>query len=157
MTFIARESAAPASGEPRHLTLVETARRDVSARAAEASELAPFAVEVQRRDHVAVVQPGGELDLATLEMLATAVDAAIAETLRATQDGMESPARLVLDLRGLTFIGSTGLHLLVELHRRSRREGFQLTLIAPLPPVDRAIQLCGLGDELPFVAAVDGV
>jgi len=154
MSLIARESAA--SGDRPELTLVppssDSARPVLSARAAEAGERESFAVEVQRRDQVALVEPRGELDLATIETLAAAVDAAIAETLRAALDG---PAHLVLDMRGLTFIGSTGLNLLVALHRRSQHEGFQLTLLAPPAPVDRAIQLCGLDQDLPFVAAVD--
>jgi anti-anti-sigma factor len=156
MSLIARESAA--SGGRPELTLVrpstDSARRVLSARAA---ELESFAVEMQRRDHVAIVEPRGELDLATIETLAAAVDAAIAEALRATLDGVDGTARLVLDLRGLTFIGSTGLNLLVALHRRSQHEGFKLTLLAPPAPVDRAIQLCGLDQDLPFVAAVDAV
>ena len=89
------------------------------------------------------MQPRGELDLVTVE------------TLRAALDGIESAERLVLDLRGLSFMDSTGLHLLVALHRRAQRDGLQLTLVAPAAPVDRAIQLCGLDQELPFVAAVD--
>ena len=115
-------------------------------------EVVPFAVEVQRRELVAVVQPTGELDVATIETLSAAVDAAIAETLGAALDGAERPPQLVLDLRGLTFIGATGLHLLVALDQRSQHEGFQLTLHAPPAPVDRAIQLCGLDRDLPFVA-----
>jgi anti-anti-sigma factor len=105
----------------------------------------PFAVEVQRRNDVAIVQPHGELDLAT------------AETLRAALDGIERPGRLVLDLRGLSFIDSTGLRLLVALHKRAERDGFQLTLVAPAAPADRAIQLSGLDQALPFVATADAV
>ena len=116
------------------------------------SELEPFAVEVQRREHVAIVQPRGELDLASIETLRSRLDAAIAETLRAVQDdGMETAARVVLDLRGLSFIDSTGLRLLVTLDQRAAREGFLLTLVAPPAPVDRTIQLCGLAQALPFV------
>ena len=144
MTLIARESAA--SADRPELTLVRPA-----------AERESFAIEVQRRDHVALVEPRGELDLATIATLAAAVDAAIAEALRAALDGVNGPAHLVLDMRGLTFIGSTGLNLLVVLHRRSQHEGFQLTLLAPPAPVDRAIQLCGLDQDLPFVAAVDVV
>ena len=116
------------------------------------SDLEPFAVEVQRRRHVTIVQPRGELDLATAETLRSTLDAAIAETLSAALDGMEHGARLVLDLRGLSFIDSTGLHLLVALDQRARRDGFQLTLLAPAAPIDRAIQLCGLDQMLPFAA-----
>jgi anti-anti-sigma factor len=112
-------------------------------RAIEMAELEPFAVDVQRRDDVAIVQPRGELDVATVERL------------RAALDGTEDAGRLVLDLRDLTFIDSNGLHLLVALHRRAQRDGFELTLLAPAAPVDRPIRLCGLDKALPFLAPVD--
>ena len=114
-----------------------------SARAVEVAGPEPFVVEVQRRDAVAIVQPRGELDLVTVEAL------------RAALEGIESTERLVLDLRGLSFIDSTGVQLLVALHRRAQRDGLQLTLMAPGAPVDSAIQLCGLDKTLPFVAVVD--
>jgi anti-sigma B factor antagonist len=158
----ARESGAPEGRA--HLTVGKPARwfsdqaqRAVSTCAAEKSDLEPFAVAVQCRDHVTIVQPRGELDMATVETLRATLDAAIAEALLAALDGFETGARLVLDLRRLSFIDSTGLHLLVALDRRARHDGFQLTLVAPAPPVDRAIELCGLREVLPFVAAVDAV
>jgi anti-sigma B factor antagonist len=121
------------------------------------SDLEPFAVEVQRGDHVTIVQPRGELDVGTVDTLRTTLEAAIAETPRAAPDGFETGARLVLDLRRLSFIDSTGLHLLVALDKRAQRDGFLLTLIAPAAPVDRAIQVCGLDRVLPFVPADDAV
>jgi stage II sporulation protein AA (anti-sigma F factor antagonist) len=121
------------------------------------SDLEPFGVDVQRRDHLTIVQPRGELDMATIETLRTALDVAIAETLRAALDGFETSARLVLDLRRLSFIDSSGLHLLVTLDQRARRDGFLLTLVAPAAPVERAIRLCGLDQTLPFVPAYDAV
>jgi anti-anti-sigma factor len=124
-----------ASSDGRH--------RPGSGRAVDVAGPEPFAVEVQQRDAVAIVQPRGELDLVTVEML------------RAALDGIRSPERLVVDLRGLSFMGSTGLQLLVALHQRAQREGWQLTLVAPAAPVDRATQLCGLDTELPFVAVAD--
>jgi len=111
-----------------------------SAPAVERAGLEPFAVDVQRRDDVAIVQPRGELDLATVE------------TLRAALDGIEGAGRLVLDLRGLSFIDSRGLHLLVALHRRAQCDGFQLALLAPAAPADKAIRAVGLDQALPFVA-----
>jgi anti-sigma B factor antagonist len=120
-------------------------RDRASPRAVEVAGLQPFAVEVQSRDDVAIVQSRGELDLVSVE------------TLRAALDGIKSAARLVLDLRGLSFIDSTGLHLLVALHQRAQRDGFQLTLLAPAAPLDKAIQLCGLDKALPFVAPVDAI
>jgi len=121
------------------------------------SDREPFAVEVQRREHVTIVEPRGEVDMATIETLRTTLDLAIAETLRAALDGFETGARLVLDLRRLSFLDSTGLHLLVALDQRAHRDGFLLTLIAPAAPIDRAIQLCGLDQVLPFVPAYDTV
>jgi anti-sigma B factor antagonist len=105
----------------------------------------PFVTEVERRDDITIVQPRGDLDVAT------------AGTLRAALDGLERTECLVLDLRGLSFIDSTGLHLLVALHQRAQRDGFRLTLLAPAAPLDKAIQLCGLDETLPFVEVVDAV
>ena len=105
----------------------------------------PFRVDVQRRNDVTIVQPQGELDLATVQ------------TLQAALDGVERAGRLVLDLRGLSFIDSSGLHLLVALHSRAQRAGFQLTLVAPAAPADKAIQVSGLDQALPFVAADDAL
>jgi anti-sigma B factor antagonist len=68
---------------------------------------------------------------------------------------MGSATRLVLDLRSLSFIDSTGLHLLVELHQHAQRGGVELTLVAPPAPIDRPIRLCGLDAVLPFAPAVD--
>ena len=101
----------------------------------------PFAVKVQRREEAAIVQPRGELDVATVE------------TLRAALGAVERAGRLVLDLRGLSFMDSTGLHLLVALHQRAQRDKCDLAIIAPAAPIDRAIRLCGLDEWLPFVDA----
>ena len=111
---------------------------------AEAIDLAcpsPFAVEVQRRDDVASVAPRGDLDLATVDSLSSALN------------GIDGAGRLVLDLRGLSFIDSSGLQLLVALHHRAQREGFELSLIAPASSAGRAIELCGLDKTLPFAPA----
>ena len=48
-------------------------------------------------------------------------------------------------------LGKTLFHL-VGLNQRAQRDGFQLALVAPAPPVDRAIQVSGLGETLPFVS-----
>ena len=120
------------------------------------SDREPFAVEVHRRDHVTIVRaPRRARHGHRFETLRTTLDVAIAETLRAALDGFETGARLMLDLRRLSFIDSTGLHLLVALDQRAQRDGFLLTLVAPPAPIDRAIQLCGLDQVLPFVPTYD--
>ena len=97
-------------------------------------------VDVEWRGDTAVVQPCGELDLSSVTML------------RAAIEGILAPSTLVLDLRGVGFIDSSGLHLLVDLQERAARDGFELRLIAPAAPVDRPIRLCGLDRRLPFVS-----
>ena len=47
--------------------------------------------------------------------------------------------------------------VLEALGQRARRDGFQLTLLAPLAPIDRAIQICGLDQTLPFAAPMDAL
>ena len=127
-----------------HRASIGPSRHTGSPRAVDMAGTEPFAVEVRRRDDVTIVQPRGELDLVTVE------------SLRAALDAIPRVGRLVLDLRGLSFIDSSGLHLLVVLHQRAQRDGSQLSLVAPPAPVDRVIQVCGLDTVLPFVAVVDG-
>jgi anti-sigma B factor antagonist len=97
-------------------------------------------VDVEWRDGASVVQLRRELDLATVDVL------------RATLDGLGACRSLVIDMRGLSFIDSSGLHLLVELQQRAERDGLELRLVAPPAPVDTPIRLCGLDERLPFVA-----
>ena len=158
MSFPARQSASP-EGHAQFTvakasrTSPDKARRAAPTRGTDVSEFEPFTVEVQRTEPVTVVRPRGELDMATVETLRTTLDVAIAESPGAALDGFDTGAHLVLDLRRLSFIDSTGLHLLIALDERAKRDGFLLTLIAPAAPVDRAIHLCGLNQVLPFVPA----
>jgi anti-anti-sigma factor len=99
-----------------------------------------FVVDVRWLAATALVQLRGELDIASIERL------------RAALDELGAPPGLVLDMRGLSFIDSTGLHLLTELHERATRDGFELRLLAPPAPADRSIRVCGLDKHLPFVA-----
>lgn len=108
-------------------------------------DLEPFAVDAHRRDDVAIVQARGELDLATVE------------TLRAALDDIKGAGRLVLDLRGLSFLDCAGLHLLVALQQRAQRDGFQLALLAPAAPADKPIKQLGLDQALPFAAPTDAL
>jgi anti-sigma B factor antagonist len=120
----------------------ESRRHTGLARAVDGTPPEPFAVEVDRRGDLTIVQPRGELDIASVH------------TLRAALDAIEIAGRLVLDLRGLSFIDSTGLNLLVALNQRAQRDGFELSLLAP-GAIKRPIQLSGLDETLPLVATID--
>jgi anti-anti-sigma factor len=52
--------------------------------------------------------------------------------------------RLIVDLRGMTFIDSTGLGVIVDLWKRSREERFDLELVRGPETIQRAFKLAGL-------------
>jgi anti-sigma B factor antagonist len=57
---------------------------------------------------------------------------------------------VVLDLRGLSFIDSTGLGLVLSLAADSTREGWSLSLIPGSTVVQRVFQMTGTEQRLPF-------
>jgi anti-sigma B factor antagonist len=58
---------------------------------------------------------------------------------------------LVLDLRDLSFMDSSGLGALMELYRRSVAEGWSLVLAAPQPQVTRLLQITGVDTRLTVI------
>ena len=84
------------------------------------------------------VAPVGELDLATSELL----EKQLHELRRA---GFE---RVVLDLREVTFIDSSGMRVVVTEHQVAEQAERQFSLIWGPPAVQRALEVCGLLDLL---------
>lgn len=85
------------------------------------------------------VVPQGELDALTA-----------ADTRRALGEALATGARhVVLDLRAVTFIDSTGIRLMVETEEGSRRDGHRFAIIDGGPPVQRLLEITGLSDEFP--------
>jgi anti-sigma B factor antagonist len=82
----------------------------------------------------------GELDLASMHVLA--------QELEELSDGAQS---LVLDLRRLQFIDSTGLHVLLRADRQLADTGGQLTIVRGPQSVDRLFRLTGLDTRLRIV------
>ena len=78
----------------------------------------------------------GELDLATAGRLEQAL--------------AEAGDAVLLDLRGLTFMDSTGVRLLVQAHLRSTADSERLTLLRGQAAVQRVLQLSGVDVLLPF-------
>ena len=97
---------------------------------------------VPERDAVRVC-PVGSLDLATVPML----DAQL-EELRGA--GFTA---VVVDLRRLTFVDSTGLRLLLRWTAAAREDGIDLGIVPGTPPVQRVFALTGTSGLLPFVTA----
>ena len=110
--------------------------------------LAPFWVDVHHVNGSVRVAPVGEMDAGTVGQ--------VEERLRESS-GAGTQHQLVLDLRGLKFMDSTGVHLILNWHALAVQYQFDFALIAGPPAVQRVLEVLGLTDRLPFrAAATDG-
>jgi len=106
-----------------------------------AGEFEPFRIDVEpERDSVRVA-PVGELDLATVDKLRAEVD-------RLRESGFTD---ITLDLRGVRFLDSTGLRLVLELDAAAREAGQQLALIRGSEIVQRIFVVTQVAERLHFI------
>jgi anti-sigma B factor antagonist len=103
----------------------------------------PFRCEVTPERDAVRVRPVGELDMDTAPVLEA--------QMRELRD--EGVRRLILDLRGLLFIDSTGLHLILHYDAEARRDGFALELVPGNRAVQRVFEVSGVAAHLPFADA----
>jgi anti-sigma B factor antagonist len=94
--------------------------------------------EITRNGGAAWVQPFGELDLDTVHRVEAALD-----ELRGA-----GCADMVLDLRGLTFMDSTGLRLVIRWDNAARENGFRFAIVLGQEPVQRVFRLTGMDGHL---------
>jgi anti-sigma B factor antagonist len=97
-----------------------------------------FRCDVRRNGSSAWVRPVGELDLDTVHHM----EAALAG-LRG--DGCGS---LVLDLRSLTFMDSTGLRLAIRWDTAAREDGFSFAVVPGADVVQRVFEITGMDEHL---------
>ena len=86
------------------------------------------------RDGAVTVSVAGEMDTFTAPTLRSALDVELER----------QPPELVLDLRGVRFLGSAGLAVLVETKKSAGARDTVLRLIATTRPVTRPLQVTGL-------------
>ena len=79
----------------------------------------------------------GELSLATVPGL----------TERLAEAELAAPSTLLIDLRGVTFMDSSALGVLVRARNRGRRHGCRLVLAVAPGPVARVLAITGLDRE----------
>ena len=101
----------------------------------------PFRCAVSETGGTVHVQPAGELDLSTVPLLEA--------RLRAALDG--GGRRLVVDLRELTFMDSTGLTLLSRWTFGARLDGYDFALIAGNERIQQLFAMTGLTPHFTFV------
>jgi anti-anti-sigma factor len=106
-------------------------------------EAARFQVDAQPEPWGVRVCPIGEIDLATVDSIRRKIDECVAA----------GCGRLALDLRSVTFMDSTGLHLVLDAQAAAREEGWELLVVEGPDSVQRVFEVTGLRDRLPFVDA----
>ncbi|MGS2615033.1 STAS domain-containing protein [Micromonospora sp. LZ34] len=96
-------------------------------------------VQISTADHAVEVRVSGEVDIATVGALRSALWAA--------------PARAVLrlDLSGVRVLSAAGVRALVAAHLRIRARGGELVLVGPDPTVRRVLRATGLYRVIPIV------
>lgn len=104
------------------------------------AELEPFRCEVEPDGATVRVRPVGELDLATVPL----VDAELAELWSV------GFTNLVLDLRALRFLDSTGLRMLLAWQAKSSADGVVFAVIPGPQVVERVLRVAGVADQLTY-------
>jgi anti-anti-sigma factor len=99
-----------------------------------------FHFEVRSDDRATVIAVRGELDLASAPALEEALN-------RAGDAG----GLVILDLRELEFMDSTGLGLLVRTNQRAAESGVRFALVKGRQQVQRLLSLTGVGERLTVV------
>lgn len=100
----------------------------------------PFEVQVERLGATARVILAGELDLTGKEAFT-----------RALAEAGEEASLVVVDLRRLDFMDSTGVHCILRANIESQRNGHRLAVIRGPEQVQRAFEVTCTEDSLPIV------
>jgi anti-sigma B factor antagonist len=101
----------------------------------------PFEIETSARGRRVELTLKGELDIASFPL--------VEERLREVEAG--GPATIVFDLRGLRFMDSTGLRVILAADKRARRDGWKIVIVEGPEAVHRVFRLALLDRRLDFV------
>lgn len=100
-----------------------------------------FRVDVRREEGGTVIALSGELDLASSPDLEEKLDEVFGSDVEL----------VVLDLRELEFMDSTGLSVLIRAHQTAEGAERRLYLVKGPPQVQRLLTLTGVGERLAVV------
>lgn len=108
-----------------------------------ATDVPSFELDVESGDAQVTFIPRGELDLATAPELEERVLGAVREAERT----------VVLDLRELTFMDSTGVRTIISAHHTAEETGADLRVVRPPrgSSVARVIEISGIDEALGLV------
>jgi anti-sigma B factor antagonist len=108
-----------------------------------------MSVEVMSEFHAAT-RVEGECAVLALE---GELDFAVQQQARAAIERASDARVLVIDLRDLTFMDTSGIHLLLETRDRCRASGRMLLIVRGSALVHRGLAVLGLEHEFEFVDA----
>jgi anti-anti-sigma factor len=97
-------------------------------------------VTAEPLEDACLIRAAGEIDLGTVDALRRELDVARMEAVT-----------VVLDLSDVTFIDSTGLHLLLKASHSSAVSDWGFFVVRPSEAVHRLIQLSGTADLITMV------
>jgi anti-sigma B factor antagonist len=97
-----------------------------------------FRVQVRTEDRALVFAVEGELDLASSPTLEQELD-------RVRDEDVDL---LIIDLRELRFMDSTGLHALVKANKRATEAGRRFAVVKGGAQIQRLLSLTGVGELL---------
>ncbi|MBV9605063.1 MAG: STAS domain-containing protein [Solirubrobacterales bacterium] len=100
-----------------------------------------FRLAARREGPVTVIAVSGELDLASSPALQEELEKVAAS----------DSTTLIIDLRELDFMDSTGLSVLVRAHQRIEEQGRQLAMVRGPQQVQRLLSLTGVAERLTLV------
>ena len=104
-----------------------------------------FNLETHERDGLTLVELEGELDLSTSSRLAGELDALAG-----------ADRRIVLDLRRLQFMDSSGLAVILRNYQRAKDGGYDLVVVRGPEPVDRVFRLTRTDELLELLEVPPG-
>jgi anti-anti-sigma factor len=102
-----------------------------------------FEITVQVSGDDGRVAVEGDLDMATAPRL----EASLQEALQL------GARRLTVDLGAVTFVDSSGLRVLIAMHRQSQDDGWELRILRPGEGAFTVFQVSGADQALPFTEA----
>jgi anti-sigma B factor antagonist len=108
----------------------------------EASDRPGFRTEEVVIGSAVMVSLHGELDIRYRSHVTASLERALAR----------HPSALAADLRGLTFMDSTGVHALIDVERHCRQQGVRFVVVRGSITVDRVLSVLGMDRLFEIVA-----
>jgi anti-sigma B factor antagonist len=106
-----------------------------------------LSIDVRREGERVVLRVDGELDLAGVPLLENEAENAT----------LDNPEEIVLDLRGLEFLDSTGLRAILSLDKRATERGQTFALVRGPEQVQRLMNMTRVDEHLKIISSPEEI